>query len=91
VESGSEVLADFRQSDFFGQPFGLDTLRKKAMDHRPTLNRQGLVNQRALTLMTGDRSLQEISRQLLAEFPEEFGSESEADASVAILSERFSA
>ena len=85
-----KVIADFCQSDFFGQALCLDTLKKKERGYRPRLNRTGLVDQRGLALMTGERSLQEISRQLLKDFPDEFRSDSEALAKVALLSERYS-
>jgi protein arginine N-methyltransferase 1 len=62
----------FEQSQLAGAIFSLEKLRRSASDYVPQLSEDGRVNRRALELMDGKNSLEEIARTLAAEYPQRF-------------------
>lgn len=62
----------FEQSQLAGAVFSLAKLHRSASDYVPQLSEDGRVNRRTLELMDGERSLEEIARQLATEFPQRF-------------------
>jgi protein arginine N-methyltransferase 1 len=68
----AKTILQFDQSQFVGSVFSPESLRRSASDHVPTLSEDGVVNRRALELMDGEKSLEEIARRLTAEFPRRF-------------------
>jgi protein arginine N-methyltransferase 1 len=78
---GTEVLApgdsrrfqaQFKQSDFFGEPRSAAGLRKQAADHVPTLNEDGRIDRFILAQMDGRDSLGQIASRVAVEFPGRF-------------------
>jgi|SRR5580700_222210 protein arginine N-methyltransferase 1 len=72
AEKKGETTASFEQSQLQGAMLSLAKLRKLASDYAPHLSAEGLIRRRALELMDGRASLEEIARRLTAEFPERF-------------------
>jgi protein arginine N-methyltransferase 1 len=72
VDSPNEVLAGFDQSQLLATVRSLSKLRKGASDYIPRLSEEGRVRQKALELMDGQTSLEEIARRLAIEFPKRF-------------------
>jgi hypothetical protein len=71
--AGSGVpLIHFDQSQLTGQVLSAAQLHRKAADYVPHLSEQGRLRLRTFELMDGAVSLEEIARQLAAEFPECF-------------------
>lgn len=69
---GSGSAVHFQQSQFSGAVLSVTKLRQSASDHVPQLSEEGALHRRALELMDGSNSLEAISRQLAAEFPQRF-------------------
>ena len=69
---GSGSAVHFQQSQFSGAILSVAKLRQSASDHVPQLSEEGALHRRALELMDGSNSLEAISRQLAAEFPQRF-------------------
>lgn len=63
------VKAEFKQSTFFGLSPSPQRLRKRAANYTPTLNDQGELDRRILTLMDGRTSLEDIACQVVKHFP----------------------
>ena len=63
------LKAHFKQSTFLGLSPSPKRLRKRAANHTPTLNDQGELDRRILTLMDGRTSLEEIACQVVRHFP----------------------
>jgi len=72
AEKTGETAARFEQSQLQGTVISLTKLHKMASDHVPQLSEEGLLRRRALDLMDGKTSLENIARRLTAEFPERF-------------------
>jgi protein arginine N-methyltransferase 1 len=72
AEKTGETAARFEQSQLQGTVISLTKLHKMASDHVPQLSEEGLLRRRALDLMDGKTSLENIARRLTAEFPEQF-------------------
>ena len=72
AEKRGETAARFEQSQLQGTVISLTKLHKMASDHVPQLSEEGLLRRRALDLMDGKTSLENIARRLTAEFPERF-------------------
>ena len=73
AEKKGETATCFEQSQLRGAILSPAKLRKMSADFVPQLSTEGLVRRRALQLMDGKVSLEEIARRLAAEFPERFG------------------
>jgi protein arginine N-methyltransferase 1 len=69
---GSGSSLRFEQSQLAGAVVSLSQLRRSASDYVPQLSEDGRLNRRALELMDGTHSLEEIARKLAAEFPQRF-------------------
>jgi len=69
---GSATVANFEQSQVAGAVLSLTKLHNRASDHIPQLSEEGRTRCRALALMDGKATLEEIARQLAAEFPGRF-------------------
>jgi protein arginine N-methyltransferase 1 len=69
---GSGSGLRFEQSQLAGAVISLAKLRRSASDYVPQLSEDGCVNRRALELMDGKNSLEEIARKLAEEFPQRF-------------------
>ena len=72
LENAGESVARFEQSQLQGAILSVTKLNKSASDFVPQLAAEGLARRRALELMNGRTSLEEIARQLATEFPELF-------------------
>jgi protein arginine N-methyltransferase 1 len=83
------LKAEFRQSTFYGTPLSPARLRLRTPGHVPSLGAEGRVTRFILELMDGQHSLEDIARRLMAEFPGQFASESEALNQVGELSVTF--
>src|SRR4029077_1333488 len=64
VNVPDEILASFDQSQLQGTVRSLAKLRKVASDYVPQLSEEGRVRQKALEMMDGQTSLEEIARRL---------------------------
>jgi protein arginine N-methyltransferase 1 len=72
VDVPDEILASFDQSQLQGTVRSLAKLRKVASDYVPQLSEEGRAQQKALEMMDGQTSLEEIARRLATEFPKRF-------------------
>lgn len=80
----------FEQSQLAGAVLSLPRLRRSAMDYVPQLSEDGRVSCRALDLMDGRNSLEEIAHKLAAEFPHRFPRWHEALSFAAKRSQEYS-
>jgi hypothetical protein len=65
-------VIQFEQSVLRGAVLSPSQLRKSASNYVPQLSQVNLIRRRALELIDGKTSLEEIARLLTAEFPERF-------------------
>ena len=72
AEKPGEIVARFEQSQLQAIVTSLTKLHKSASDYIPKLSEEGLLQRRALELMDGQSSLEEIARRLTTEFPARF-------------------
>ena len=72
AEKTGEIVARFEQSQLQAGVVSLTQLHKSASDYIPQLSEEGLLQRRALELMNGKSTLEEIARRLTAEFPARF-------------------
>jgi protein arginine N-methyltransferase 1 len=72
LSTPKEITAQFNQSQIQGAALSSARLLKGTSKYVPRLSREGLMYRRALELMDGKASLEEISVRLAAEFPERF-------------------
>jgi protein arginine N-methyltransferase 1 len=75
---GAGVVVNFDQSQLQAMLLSPTKLKKAASDYVPRLSEEGILHQKTLTLMDGKTSLEEIARQLAAEFPQRFSRWQEA-------------
>jgi Ribosomal protein L11 methyltransferase (PrmA) len=85
--NGSDNPIRFEQSLLQGAVLSVAALRKQASDHVPHLSAEGRIHRRALELMDGQTSLEEIARRLAAEFPERFARWQQALSYVGTISQ----
>ncbi len=85
-----KIKAEFEQSTFFGAPLSITQLRKEAATFVPRLNEEGQIRALTLSLMNGQRSLQQIAEQLMEHFPGRFLQWKDALSEVSELSRKFS-
>jgi len=62
----------FEQSSLHGEVISLGALEKRASAHVPQLSEEGRIRRRALEMIDGHASLEDIARRLAAEFPSRF-------------------
>src|ERR1700730_16128798 len=72
VDAPDEIPAGFDQSQLQGTVRSVAKLRKVASDYVPRLSEEGRMQQKALEMMDGQTSLEEIARRLTTEFPKRF-------------------
>lgn len=90
VEDSAGVRrAKFRHNSLGLQLLSMDRLRKRAPSYRPTLSSDGNIDRIVLSLITGERTNEEIARALMAQAPDAFESEAAAMERVRALSERY--
>jgi type I protein arginine methyltransferase len=87
AEKAGETVVRFEQSQLQGAALSPAKLHKSASDFVPQLSTEGLVRRRTLELMDGQNSLEGISRQLVAEFPQRFSHWHKALSYAAAISE----
>ena len=87
---GSGSPLRFEQSQLSGAVLSLAKLRRSASDYVPQLSEDGRLDRRALELMDGKNSLEEIARHLAAEFPRRFARWQQALSYAAKLSQECS-
>ena len=85
--NGSGSALRFEQSQLSGAVLSLAKLRQSASDYVPQLSEEGRLHRRALELMDGKNSLEAISHQLAAEFPQRFARWQQALSYAAKLSQ----
>jgi protein arginine N-methyltransferase 1 len=78
AEKMGGMVVRYEQSHMQGTVISLAKLRKYASDYVPMLSEEGRIRLRALGLMNGKSSLEEIARRLTVEFPEQFSRWQEA-------------
>jgi protein arginine N-methyltransferase 1 len=88
--NGSGNARRFEQSQLSGAVLSLAKLRQSASDYIPQLSRESRVHRRALELMDGKNSLEEIARRLTSEFPQRFARWQRALSYAAKLSQEHS-
>jgi protein arginine N-methyltransferase 1 len=71
-EKSGETATRFEQSDLQSAVLSLTKVHKMASDYVPELSEEGLIRRRALDLMDGKTSLENIARRLTIEFPGRF-------------------
>jgi type I protein arginine methyltransferase len=79
----------FRQSTFLGSDLSLADLRTSASKFQPQLNEDGRIHRRVLSLMEGKMSLEDISHELVKDFPSRFKRRQDAFNLVASISRNF--
>jgi protein arginine N-methyltransferase 1 len=90
LERPGEIAARFEQSQLQGTILSPAKLRKLGSDYVPRLSEEGIVHRRALELMEGKASLEEVARQLAIEFPARFSHWHKALSYAGALSQEFS-
>ncbi len=81
--------ASFTQSTFFGAPLSASRLRKRAAEHEPHLDKNGVIDEFILGLMDGQASAGDLARQVHERFPASFSSWKDALTRVGDLAERY--
>jgi len=90
ANGSGEAPMHFDQSQLNGALLSLTTLHKGASGHVPQLSDEGRLHRRALELMDGKTSLEEIARLLSAEFPQRFARWQQALSYAGTLSQEYS-
>lgn len=72
AQDAGETAIRFEQSQLQAAVVSLSKLHKMASDFVPQLSPEGLIRRRALELMDGRTTLESISLQLAADFPQRF-------------------
>ncbi|PYT92310.1 MAG: hypothetical protein DMG36_15625 [Acidobacteria bacterium] len=85
-----QIKADFKQSTFFGVPLSPERMHRWASHHVPALNEEGQLELFILSLMDGEKSLEEIAKQAVDRFPNRFSGWHDALTHVGKLSENYS-
>jgi protein arginine N-methyltransferase 1 len=90
LERPEEIATRFEQSQLQGTILSPAKLRKLGSDYVPRLSEEGIVHRRALELMEGRASLEEVARQLAIEFPARFSHWHKALSYAGALSQEYS-
>lgn len=90
VSDPGGTKAEFHQSSFDSLPLSSEGLRKTSASFVATLDESGQIDSRILSLMDGERTLEQIARQITKEYSHCFVSWKKALDRVAELSERYS-
>jgi len=90
AEKAGETTTRFEQSQLQGAVISPTRLEKMASDYVPLLSGEGLIRRRALDLMDGKTTLENIARRLTIEFPERFARWQQALSFAAAISAEIS-
>jgi protein arginine N-methyltransferase 1 len=90
VSRAGTDLANFRQSDFLGEPLAPERVRRHSATHVASLRPEGRIDGMILELMDGSMPLGEIARRVAARYPESFARWQDALSRVAEISTRYS-
>jgi len=90
ADGSGDSPVHFEQSQLQGAVLSMAKLHKQASDYVPHLSDEGLIHRRALEMMQGQASLEEIARQLAAEFPRRFATWHQAMSYAGNISRRYS-
>jgi protein arginine N-methyltransferase 1 len=90
LEASCGPAIEFEQSQLSGEVLSPGRLQKTAADYIPHLSEEGCLRRRTLELMDGKVSLEEIARQLAAEFPQRFPRWQQALSYAARISREYS-
>lgn len=90
ASDGGEAPVRFEQSHLQGAVLSPAALHRQASDYVPHLSSEGEIHRRTLELMNGASTLEEIARQLTAEFPERFAQWHQALSYAGAISHKFS-
>ena len=91
LEQGTErVKANFKQSNFYGTPFGSLNLEKREANYLPTLDEDGRLVGQILELMREQNSLGDIAERVHTAFPNRFADWQDAFNYVCDLSTQYS-
>ena len=85
-----KIKADYRQSSFYGEVLLPQMLRKKAAEYVPSLNIDGMIDQKVLGMLVDGIVLGDIATELRTQFPEQFPKWQDAMARTGELSSRYS-
>ena len=88
-ESGA-TLINFAQSQLTGEVLSVARLHRVAADYVPHLSEEGQLRRRALELMDGKLSLDEIAQRLISEFPQSFSGWEQAFSYAGAISQEYS-
>lgn len=86
----NKIKADFKQSSFYSSHFSLSNMRKRAANHIPRLNEDGLIDFHIMNLMDQGVTLENISHKIVEKFPERFRDLYQALAYIGELSIKYS-
>jgi protein arginine N-methyltransferase 1 len=90
VTGAAGLKAQFRQSNFYGAPLSLASLRKRAGDFVPLPDEEGEIDRFILSQMDGRATLAEIAARLAGRFPARFADAQAALTRVGELSQKYS-
>lgn len=90
VENPDKIITQFDQSRLKGSVMSPAALQRGASSFVPRISEAGRVQQRALELMDGIASLEEIAKRLAAEFPSRFPAWKFALSYTGVLSKDYS-
>jgi protein arginine N-methyltransferase 1 len=85
-----QIKANFKQSTFFGAPLSPAQLRKQAASHVPALNEDGQIDHFILKLMSSSTVLNDIAREVSAQFSTHFPRWQDALTRIGELSQKYS-
>jgi type I protein arginine methyltransferase len=90
MDSSDKIITQFDQSLFQGSVLSPAVLQRGASTFVPRISEAGHLQQRALELMDGSASLEEIAKRLAAEFPSRFPAWQQALSYAGALSREYS-
>jgi len=82
--------AAFDQSDFLGAVMSSDRLQQLSKTFTPTLNEEGRIDQTILNGAAGQLSIEQIAREVAAQFPHRFATWTDAQTRVRQVSSKYS-
>ena len=89
-DSPDALVVEYKQSTFEGIPLSLDQLRKRAADHTPVLNEDGLLDLEIMQMMEQGLLLEAIATAITERFPDRYSDGRQALAHVGELSAKYS-
>ena len=86
ISGRGKTPTEFRQTTLLGEAVSPETLKRRALQYRPTLAEDGQIDQFVLSAMNGRASLGTIARRLMGRFPSRFANLEAAMSRVGELS-----